>query len=195
MDESLKTLRLTHRTILTLLVGVMMFALYPNKHQTYEKAYGFLERLESIDEVAYENWADSIANQHLVSRHALLNNIFESLATRGGPEIEWQNLKNDTVTGGLVVNHQKPGVNHYSIESINQSFRDDLPVMALTLSTEKITSLLLNKLEPSKKYRLDNFTIAGTSGIGRMDLQVYLYDESGKLEHVMGTVKFNSKSI
>lgn len=195
MEESLKALRFTHRALLALLAAILLFALSPNRHRTYEKAYSFLEALEAVDEEAYRDWATKIANQHVGSRHQVLERIFEDVANRGGPTVEWQHLENGTIGSHMTFIPTGPRIQRSSIESLNRVFREDLPVKAMNLPIERIASLVRHRLDPNKKYQLDNFTVRGTVGIGRMDIQLYLYDEAGKLQHVMGTETFDRRPV
>jgi hypothetical protein len=64
MEESLKAIRFTYRAMLALIAAILLFALSPDKYRTYESAYGFLDKLEAIDEDAYSNWAEKISNRN-----------------------------------------------------------------------------------------------------------------------------------
>jgi hypothetical protein len=87
-EESRKSLGLTHRTLLALLTAVLLFALSPNRYQTYEQTYALLDHLESIDGDEYSNWAQTTANQKLVSQHDFLCELGEDVVEQGGPTIE-----------------------------------------------------------------------------------------------------------
>lgn len=195
LEESLKALRLTHRTLLVLLAGVLLFALSPSRHETYEKAYAFLDRLQGIDDDAYRSWAQEVADQYLVSRHDFLRTLFKEVVNRGGPVIEWEHIDNQTITQMLTFSQTGPRIDDGSLESLNRVFRDDIPVRELFLPVDRLASVIRNDLDPEHAYRLDNIVISGTVGIGRMDVQLYLYDAAGGVHNVFGTAKFGNRPL
>ncbi len=195
MDESLKALRLTHRTLLALLVAVSLFALSPNRHATYQHAYAFLDQLEAVDSREYGSWAQSIADQYLVSRHDFLDALFRRVAANDGPTVQWDHIDNGTITQALTFSQTGPRIADGTLEAINRDFREDMPVTKPILPVGRLASLVLNDIDPDQSYRLDDLAIRGTAINGRMDVQLHLYDGTGKHHHVYGIETFERSPI
>jgi len=198
MEETLKSIRLIHRVLLTLIVAVFLFALSPDREAQYKHAIGFLDKIEGFPVEEYRAWSENEAGDNPRSRNAFVESVFEEVRKRGGPEINWEIFKangDDELAVSYAASQLFPSILHDKLEILNRQFRDDIFVQQLILPPGKLASKILLELKHQPKFLLDNFVFESTIGIGRADIQMYVYDPKGKLESVRTTIKYETRKI